>query len=287
MQLINSQGLSPAQFNHIRQLEAVCNDFDGLTMKLNLETLRQRQEEQINDFLMYDGELLVGYLALFIFRRDEAEVSAMTHPAYRRRAIFKQMLAVAQAELQQRGIPDFLFICERGSVTATPVMQSIAARYDFSEYKMTLQRPIQTANLVPELTLRPVEPADLDLLAEMDVACFKVPFAAAKQYIGPKLDDPGRRVWVATLKGVTIGKIHVSVVENESYINGFCILPGYRGRGCGKTILSRVVERLVAEQHQIISLEVETENENALGLYRGVGFEVVTAYDYYRRPVSL
>lgn len=286
MRLLKSKGLSETQFNQIRQLEAVCNDFGGLTMKLNLETLRQRKEDEINDFLIVEGEQLIGYLALFIFNKAEVEVSAMVHPAYRRRGIFKQLLAAAQTEVARRAIPYFLFICERGSVTATPVMQAIAARYDFSEYKMTLQSPFRSALLVPELALRPVGSADLDLLAHMDVTCFNVSFEAASQYIGSKLDDPYRRVWVAELKGKIIGKIHVSVVENESYINGFCILPPYRGRGCGKTILSRIVERLVAEQHEIISLEVETENEHALGLYKGIGFEVVTAYDYYRLPVS-
>jgi ribosomal protein S18 acetylase RimI-like enzyme len=285
MPLIKSKGLSPTQFSQIRQLEAICNDFDGLTMKLNLETLRQRKQNEINDFLMVEGEQLIGYLALFIFTKAEVEVSAMIHPAYRRRGLFKQLLAAAQAEVARRAIPHFLFICERGSVMAVPVMQALAARYDFSEYKMTLQPPVRSANLVPELVLRQVGPAELDLLAHMDVTCFNVSFEAARQYIGSKLDDPHRRVWVAEIKGNIIGKIHVSVVENESYINAFCILPPYRGRGCGKTILSRTVERLVAEQHEIISLEVETENENALGLYKTIGFEVVTAYDYYRLPV--
>jgi ribosomal protein S18 acetylase RimI-like enzyme len=46
------------------------------------------------------------------------------------------------------------------------------------------------------------------------------------------------------------------------------------------------VARLLTERHKLITLEVETENENALSLYKNVGFEVTTVYDYYRLAVG-
>src|SRR5262245_34367398 len=99
-----SFGLSQAQLADIRQLETICNQFEGLTMKFNWNTLQDRPPDQGNDFLLYAAGQLIGYLALYGFNYKEAEISAMTHPHYRRQGIFKQLLAAAATELRQRGV---------------------------------------------------------------------------------------------------------------------------------------------------------------------------------------
>jgi ribosomal protein S18 acetylase RimI-like enzyme len=50
--------------------------------------------------------------------------------------------------------------------------------------------------------------------------------------------------------------------------------------------LTRTLEQLVAEHRPNIVLEVACDNEQALLLYQHCGFSTVTAYDYYRLPVS-
>jgi ribosomal protein S18 acetylase RimI-like enzyme len=284
--LEKSKGLTTVQFKAIRQLEAVCNKADGLTMKLNLNTLQTRPADEINDILVYADSHLIGYLALYTFKGDEAEVSAMTHPDYRRRGIFRQMLVAAAQELQKRDIPDFLFICERASATVTPVMQAIEAAYDFSEYKMVLSQTAQPAPVTTALALRRATKADIELLVQMDVICFDTQPETTRKYIERNFGSPQRQSWLAMLNGQIIGKIHVNNSGPETYLNAFCILPDYRGQGYGKAILSQTVARLLTERHKLITLEVETENENALSLYKNVGFEVTTVYDYYRRAVS-
>ena len=91
--LEKSAGLSESQLAHISQLEQSCNHFEGLTMKLNWATLSSRPINEVNDFLFYVDDKPVGYLALYIFNKSQAEVSAMTHPNYRQQGIFKQLLA--------------------------------------------------------------------------------------------------------------------------------------------------------------------------------------------------
>lgn len=285
--LNKSKGLTPTQLAAIEQLEKVCNEADGLAMKFNPNRLRNRSEEETNDFLYYDGETLIGYLALYSFSRAEVELNGMVHPAYRRRGIFSQLVAAARDEVRRRDIPDLLFICERVSASAAPTMQALGAKYDFSEYKMVSTNqsmpPIPWTN---GLALRDGTPADLDELARMDVTAFKTDFEASKQWLEKVFADDVRRVWVATLNGAIIGKIQTTQSGDEIYINAFVILPEYRGRGYGKAVLSHIVGQLVVEKHRLISLEVETENENALSLYKQTGFTLNTAYDYYRLPVE-
>jgi ribosomal protein S18 acetylase RimI-like enzyme len=269
----------------IKRLETACNQYDGLTMKLNWNTLQDRPEEQCNDVLCYaDGQLL-GYLALYGFNQREAEVSAMTHPAHRRQGIFKRLLVAANAELRERSVPDLLFICEQISTTGVACMQAIAARYEFSEYKMQWQEPFTHNPASSDLQLRPARLEDIAELVRLDASCFGVFADTAQRWLAHDISDPRRKVLLAALGPVTVGKINVLMTDTETYISGFCVWPEYRGQGYGKVILTRTLEQLLAERHQNIVLEVACENEHALTLYKHCGFRTVTAYDYYRLPV--
>ena len=255
-------------------------------MKLNWGTLIHRPAGDINDFLYYDHAKLAGCLALYTFNGREAEVSAMTHPDYRRQGVFKHLLAAARSELQQRRIPEFLFICEQASTSGRLCMQAIGAGYDFSEYKMDLQQAVTVATFKPELQLRPATPADLTELVELNGTCFNMPLDATQQnYLAECLTDPNRKVWLATIGDKTIGKIQISATAAETYISGFCLWPEYRGRGYGTVILAQTVAYLLTAGYKAIVLEVATDNQNALTLYERCGFKVTTAYDYYRLPV--
>jgi ribosomal protein S18 acetylase RimI-like enzyme len=279
-------GLNEVQLAEIRQLETTCNQFEGLTMKLNWDTLTSRPADQVNDFLYYANDALVGYLALYGFNQHEVEVSAMTQPQYRQRGIFKQLLAAASLELQQRQTPNFLFICERLSVSGLQCMQALGTVYEFSEYKMNLRTAVKGTPLLEKLQLRPARAEDIVDLAHMDELCFGVVPETARRWLEHDLADGQRRVIVAFLERTRIGKIGVSMNETETYIAGFCLLPEYRGRGYGRAILTHTVAQLVAEQRPNICLEVACSNEQALSLYRHCGFEAVTTYDYYQLPMS-
>ncbi|MCK6628404.1 MAG: GNAT family N-acetyltransferase [Anaerolineae bacterium] len=281
-----SYGLSSIQLAQIQQLESVCNQSESLTMKLNWMTLRDRPKEQRNDFLAYAERQLVGYLAMYGFNQREVEISAMTHPVYRRRGIFKRLFSLAKEELKARNIPEMLFICEQSSFLGKACMQALAANYEFSEYKMRWQEPVVFRPGVSRLQLQPAQPEDIPELVRLDEICFGVSPDAAQRWLAQDMTDPQRRVWLATLGPLKIGKINVWSNETETYISGFCIWPEYRGQGYGKTVLTLILEQLAAEHHPQVVLEVACENEHALSLYQQCGFRTVTAYDYYRLPVS-
>jgi ribosomal protein S18 acetylase RimI-like enzyme len=283
--LEKSYGLNETQLAQIRQLETTCNQFEGLSMKLNWSTLQDRPKDQNNDFLWYANGQLVGYLALYAFNQREAEITALTHPAYRRQGVFKQLLAAATTELKTRGVPELLFICEQGSTSGAACMQRLGAHYEFSEYKMQWQESVALNPAPSELELRSAQPEDIADLVGLDEICFSVSAELAKRWLAQDLTDPQRKVLIATLGPVKLGKINVLMNEVETYISGFCIWPEYRHKGYGKIILTRTLEQLVAAGRANIVLEVACENEHALLLYQRCGFRTVTAYDYYRLPV--
>lgn len=283
--LTKSSGLTNQQLTQIRQLEQICNAHGALVMKLNWATLQQRPPDTINDFLCFEDSSLIGYLALYAFKRQEAEVSAMVHPNYRRQGIFKQLMAAAQEELKTRGIADFLFICEQASASGTGCMQAIGADYNFSEYKMELKGEV-TANPHADVHLRPAQQTDLEKMVHMDQLCFDISADATLAHIQQMLIDSAHHCWIATIRGQIIGKIQATITQSEAYISGFCLFPYYRGRGYGTAILIHTINWLKDNGYTNIVLEVETENRSALSLYQRCGFVTATAYDYYRLPVT-
>lgn len=278
-------GLTNIQLDHIRRLEQACNAFEGLTMKLNWGRLRRRPTGQVNDFLFFEEDELAGFLGLYSFSPTEAEVSAMTHPDYRRRGIFGRLLSAARQELKQRNIPDFLFICEQASRSGLSTMKSIGAGYEFTEHKMVLAQPVKPSTN-PQFEMRPAGPEDLAEMVRLDELCFGISGEVTRRHLEEGLVDLGRLLLIAATEDRTIGKIQVTRIGSEAYISGFCVYPAFRGQGYGTAILTITVERLVAGGHHNITLEVATDNRRALALYERCGFRVITAYDYYRLPVN-
>ncbi len=278
-------GLSHSQLEQIKQLEEQCNQHERLTMKLNWSRLQNRPTDQINDFLYYHKEQLVGYLALYGFQPKEVEVSAMTHPNYRQHGIFAQLLTHARSELTQRQTPDFLFICEEISQSGKACLAAITAKYDFSEYRMDLQTAVLAVDHAT-LQMRLATIDDVDLIAQLDTICFDIALAQTQSLAQERLANPHRYVWIASVKGQIIGKIQGFIITDDIYISGFCLFPEYRGQGYGPAMLTQTVSHFTQQGYGNISLEVATNNRNALSLYEQCGFAVITGYDYYRLSVS-
>ncbi|MBC8079390.1 MAG: GNAT family N-acetyltransferase [Gorillibacterium sp.] len=94
---------------------------------------------------------------------------------------------------------------------------------------------------------------------------------------------------MATLGYSPIGLIRVLRLGQHAsaVIHDFCVLPSYQGQGYGQAILSDTVKLLLAEERAKIHLNVVTENEQALQLYRKVGFEITSEFhDYEYETIS-
>ena len=102
------------------------------------------------------------------------------------------------------------------------------------------------------------------------------------QLIMPETEEKrGMTVYMAYLEDQCIGKIHLELSNGNGGIYGVGILPDYRGKGYGRHILMEGISILMNQQAKTIKLQVEAENENALGLYLSCGFEATSTMDYY------
>src|SRR5450432_333490 len=137
--LYRAQGLSQTELVAIERLMQICNAYEGLDLKINLQILRSRPHDEINDFLYYEQDVLVGFLGLYSFNPHEGEISGMVHPSFRRKGIFTALFRAALEECQHRNIARLLLIVEHASLSGQAFAGSLATTYDHSEYKMVLE----------------------------------------------------------------------------------------------------------------------------------------------------
>jgi len=279
--LVRCQGLDASELAEIKQLAELCNQHEGLDLKLNWSTLRSRPVDTVNDFLFYADGQLVGFLPLFSFNAQEGEISGMVHPAYRRRGIFTQLFEAARQESVSRGLSTLLLIVEQASPAGQAFAKGLSTTYDHSEYKMVLGEPQLSAVLSERLLFRVARSADLPLLSRITAQAFAMPDDAIN-YTDQLLGQPNQYYYVGEIDGVVIGKIDVFLTDEAALILGFVVVPELRGQGYGRQILTHTVQELVNMGRQNVWLEVLTENRRALSLYQSCGFNETGSYDYYR-----
>jgi ribosomal protein S18 acetylase RimI-like enzyme len=283
--LVRSLGLTQAELAEIEQLAALCNKHDKSDLKLNWGTLRSRPQDEINDFLYYEDDALVGYLALFSFNSREAESSGMVHPSHRRKGIFTTLFQATEEECRRRGIPLILFIIGHTYKAGLAFAKAFGMRYHHSEYKMVLKEPRLSVKFNGHLQFRLAKVEDAPVLAHITAVAFDLDETEVDWYSEQKLQDSARRYYVALLDDVYIGKIDVSLDEQEAFIYGFAVLPAFRGRGYGRQILAKTLQEILATGRRRASLEVATDNKNALSLYQSCGFKETGSYEYYSYDV--
>jgi ribosomal protein S18 acetylase RimI-like enzyme len=99
------------------------------------------------------------------------------------------------------------------------------------------------------------------------------------------VDAPGDTTYVVERSGTAVGTVRLSVHGDRGGVYGFAVLPEEQGKGIGRDVLARCCRMLRADGRTRVTLEVETENESALGLYTSTGFVREAGEDYCRLPV--
>ncbi len=280
-EIVAKKSLTAAQLAKVKQLAAICNEHDGIALKINPSMLEKRTGEHAEDFLCYEDDKLVGFLGLYVFHAKEAEVSGMVHPAHRRKGMFSGLQRAAEAECRKRGIPELVFIVQQKAQSGAAYMQQIGATYEFSEYWMNLGQAEREA-LTRAVRLRPATDADHETLIQLNVLGFQMEEEQVREMAERMANDPHTSTYMVVAEEKAVGKISVSREGQKAFIYGFCVHPDEQGKGYGRQALAQTIALLEAEGFAEISLEVACENSRALGLYESCGFVVQSANDYYR-----
>ncbi|HEX6122993.1 MAG TPA: GNAT family N-acetyltransferase [Ktedonobacterales bacterium] len=278
--------LTAEQQAQAHALAATCNQLEGLDLKVATEFPATAHSTERNAFLCSADDTLIGYCALDRNSATEAELCGMVAPAHRRRGIGGALLAAVRAESQRTGLRRLLIICEQASQSGRAFVATTGARLTFSEYRLVLGTLVRRPPAVPDLTLTLAGPADADAVAHVTAVAFGDPEDLMQARIRLDIHDLSQRFYVARLGGEAVATLKVYPYDiHTAGIYAFGVLPGRRGRGIGRQVLTEICARLQAEGRTRILLEVETTNTTAHALYRSCGFEERTTYGYYALDV--
>jgi ribosomal protein S18 acetylase RimI-like enzyme len=97
---------------------------------------------------------------------------------------------------------------------------------------------------------------------------------------------PELRGWVASRDASPVGWVAGRVFsDGRGWVEQLAVAQPERGRGLGRALLLQALADLHAQQATSFALGVQGTNDNAIGLYRSIGFEVEREWRVYaRRP---
>lgn len=283
--LVMKQILSEAEATAIEQLITACNDYEGLSMRIDTGSLRQRQGDETKDILYYEDGILAGYLNVESWGSTDREVTGMVHPDYRRRGIFSSMLAAAQEECRQKDVRKMILVCEHVSQSGKAFVRAIGARHDYSEHEMVLGTFRERRNIHKGLDIRQANRDDLGAIVAI-LATDSGNVESISRWVTKLFEVASSRFYLTTLDGKPLGCLRLDFMSDQVGIYAFEVRLGYRGRGYGRQMLEEAIRNIRSETQKRIMLDVETDNRNAIGLYVSCGFEIKTTYDYYDLNIS-
>lgn len=256
-----------------------CNAADGIDIPLFFEAVDGRPGVETGFACSLNCDL-VGFAHL---PDDPApEACLMVHPDHRRHSIGRALFDALRAEARRRGLTQFLLVNDAASRSGTAFLSAAGARYVSSEYRLLLDRAkVTRPERKPHLHLRAAGADEAETLAWIQAAAFGDEIEQAYDSVMRGFAEGNRHYYLGMLGDGPIGLLRTGAWEDGADITAFGVIPKHQGCGYGRQMLLDAIDILFREGWGSVTIEVATDNDHALGLYRSCGFDVIAKYDYY------
>ena len=240
--------------------------------------------------LCYQKKRLIGFIGLFFFYENAAEVSLMTTPRYRQQGVATKLLSRMLPLIQQQQIKTLIFSTPTHINNHWLTLKGLS--YQHSEYEMQYHSSPNNVSLKKEdtssdnmLTIRPAIAHDIPALLCIDEACFPQNEPNTEQHFYQLLHS-NATVLLAEKAGKAIGKAHITWKQDHAKLTDIAVMPFTQKQGIGYKIISHCIHLCLHRTISDIRLDVEVTNEEALKLYLRLGFIIKNAYDFWSIPVG-
>jgi ribosomal protein S18 acetylase RimI-like enzyme len=267
--------LTASDLGAIADLERRVLAADGGRLKLEWGALRSRSGTGVNDLLWREDGGLLGFLGVYGYGAT-IELAGMVDPAARRRGIASALLDAAVPVCRERAARAVLLVVPRPSQAGKALALARGATHDHAEHALVLRDAVRDVPHDDAVSLRPAGPGDASSVARLLDDGFGF----------TPTDEPDERTLIVERDGGVVGTLRLVETTTGVGVYGFVIDPALRGRGIGRDVLGRVCRDAQATAATEVSLEVEVDNDHALGLYTSLGFQPVITEDYYRLPLE-
>lgn len=278
------ENLDEKDYKDINDLKNICVDYDKTYLKLEIDfklnNVNKSGENmnRINEFMFYDEDKLVGYVGICSFGGDELEVNGMVHPGYRKKGIFTRLFSLVKDEFNKRDSKGILLLSDNNSISGIKFIKNISREYNHSEYDMNLDMNEKNKLKFDNVVFRKATLEDVKKISKKDFNFF---YESDVEGISDNEKNTSSCTYVMEIDNTLIGKSRLDIIDNIGGIYGLEVLPNYRGKGYGRELLVLSIRELKENNAKLITLQVETNNKNALNLYKSCGFKENYTMDYY------
>ena len=303
MNIISSNTLTNKQLKDIKSLEALCTTANNISFGLFTEPELNEYPDMPCFFMIYDNENsgLLAFLSMFVPGDGTAEVSACTHPEYRQKGFFHELYKKACEVAAEFDIDSLIFTNSPTQQTALKVLAKYDAVLENTEYLLKYESleedsvSSNTSNSVTNITdnstefskvyrLAPAMPDELSAHTDIFAAAFCYPHEAAKKFIDDILSS-GSEIKVFSFTNTSAGKIigccFAEINDSQVMPFGICIHPKFQCQKLGQYMVSLLINDYLLQYEKPILLQVNGSNENALHIYKKLGFKIASQVDYY------
>lgn len=285
MAMMVTNKLTASELANIAALEALCKQHEPLQGSIFLSPEQNFDPEMPCFYMLYHPSKeneLIAFLSIFAPFNDEAEIYAYTAPAYRRKGCFYTLLKRALIDLESYGIRNILFVHEPNAKDCQSILEHMPTKYQYSEYIFTINNSNIVMSPMPdELALLPADPSDLKELTAIHAAAFKNPLKVSRHFLQNICLLPHISAKKLTFHKKIIGCCFIIKQENDLSLISVAIHPSYQKRGYAYAMLNTVLYELSTSYPDLlVTLEVNSENVAAISLYRKIGFQISSQFDY-------
>ncbi|MDR3599965.1 MAG: ribosomal protein S18-alanine N-acetyltransferase [Desulfosporosinus sp.] len=121
--------------------------------------------------------------------------------------------------------------------------------------------------------VRPMLNSDLEAILEIERASFSTPWSL-EAFKAELKDNEYARYLCLELNGQVIGYMGLWFILDEGHITNIAITPNYRGQRWGEFLMRSVMENMLEQGMERMTLEVRVSNSTAQSLYKRLGFAI-------------
>lgn len=267
--IFNTQ-LSSFEMTEVKQLKETVERQRTCRFKLEPDFLHQANRRH---FLYYQENTLLAYVFLNFFDSQVLEATLIVQE----KELIADSLVALNDFARQQAIPTVLIITDINDQLLTTFLKNEQSYvHQFSEYRLFLDS--SNFNAQQEVPLRHAK-------AEESLQIARLLAEIPEDKIEPLLPEDLANTLVLAKKDRVIACIRIDESLKTYGIYGFVVDPDHRDRGLGQSILTTVIQQLLAKKQKEIYLEVESTNQRALHLYTKLGFRKEILFDYYCHEV--
>lgn len=122
------------------------------------------------------------------------------------------------------------------------------------------------------LVFRPMAVEDIEQVVAIEKMSFHTPWTG-EAFARELRENRLARYFVVESQGLVAGYCGLWIIVDEAHVTNIAVSKNFRRQGIAHFLMKRVVETLIPEGVERMTLEVRVGNVEALGLYEKMGFE--------------